>query len=100
MTPNEYVEDMSQVSGISEAEIMGRSRKMDYCTARHIIWYFLYEEKKWSLSRIGRFFGRDHNTVNHGIKDVELYRSVPSYEEQRIMLEDFERIINDKNKAI
>ena len=100
MIPSEYVEIMSQVSGIATEDIMGRSRKTDYCTARHIIWYRLQKDKHWSLDRIGRYFGRNHATVVHGIKEVSLYRNVPSYEEQRIMLEDYEKIINAKNQEI
>lgn len=100
MISDEYVEVMSQVSGLSKDSIMGRCRKMEYCTARYIIWHYLYEREEWSLSQIGREFGRDHNTVSHGLAEANLYRNEPSHRAQRKMLLEFEQMIQTTKKEI
>lgn len=74
-----WIDIVNQVAaeyGVTAAEMMGLSRKVKICAARHHAMYRIRNEvtidgKPASFPRIGRWFGRDHTTViqacrNHG----------------------------------
>jgi len=52
--------------GISIRELRGPKRGAIYKEPRRLIWGEL-QERGYSLSQIGRFFGRDHTTIMHGL---------------------------------
>ena len=48
--------------------IHSKRRILDTCTyPRYVVWNHLWNEEKWSVTRIGLFYDRDHSTVLHGI---------------------------------
>lgn len=50
------------------SEVTGRCREQDLVDARHRAFWGMRAGTDWSLSDIGRFFGRDHTTVLHGVR--------------------------------
>lgn len=70
MTPNERrklrVAEICAEAGISLEDVMGTSRLSKVCRVRQRLFY-LFREDGMSLPEIGRFFGKDHTTVLHGI---------------------------------
>lgn len=61
------VHAVAQATGIAASEIYSRCRKAHVCRARQIVMLAAFE-RGMGLSEIGRALGRDHATVDHGIK--------------------------------
>lgn len=57
----------AQKHNVKMSDILSRSRKAHIARARHEAFY-LSRRDGFSYPKIGRFFGRDHTTVMHGIK--------------------------------
>lgn len=94
MTLNTYLEKMSEASGISIEMMTGPSRRREACASRHILWTYLSRKEKWSTSRIGLAFNRDHATVLNGIKRASDYRdNRRGYAMEAKLWEEFETII-------
>lgn len=67
----DIVKKVSEVSNLTEIEIVGKSRKMEIAEARQISMYLCRDIIGTSLSNIGVFFGgRDHTTVIHAVKTI------------------------------
>lgn len=68
----DIVRKVSEVTSISEREIVGTSRKKELVEARQIAAYLGREILGASLSSIGIYFGgRDHTTILHACKNIE-----------------------------
>ena len=66
------VKKVSEISKITEKEIVGKSRKMEIAEARQVSMYLCRDIMGTSLNNIGLFFGgRDHTTVMHAVKTVK-----------------------------
>ncbi len=61
------VHAVAQATGIPASQIYSRSRKAHVVRARQIVMLAAFE-RGMGLSEIGRALGRDHATVDHGIK--------------------------------
>ena len=69
--PKHVVKAVARVFGLSEAEIMGRSRTRDVALPRQIAMYLMREEGNASLPQIGASLGgRDHTTVMYACEKV------------------------------
>lgn len=66
----ELVTNVCRTRGVLLHELCGRTRSQSVSHARHETWWLLrhHPERDYSLSEIGRLFGRDHTTVRHGIE--------------------------------
>ena len=63
---------VSERTSIPVDAILGRQRRNEIAAARHEAIWRIREATKWSLPRIGRFFGgRDHTTVLHSLHRME-----------------------------
>ncbi len=72
ITVEDVVRRVSEVSNVSEREIVGKSRKMEIAEARQISMYLCRQIIGTSLNNIGVYFGgRDHTTVMHAVKNIE-----------------------------
>ena len=72
ITLEDVVRRVSEVTLISEKDIVGQSRKKELVEARQIASYLGREILGASLSSIGIYFGgRDHTTILHGCKNIE-----------------------------
>ncbi len=68
----DIVRRVSEITSISEREIVGTSRKKELVEARQIAAYLGREILGASLSSIGIYFGgRDHTTILHACKNIE-----------------------------
>ncbi|MCI5040041.1 MAG: hypothetical protein MRY81_10190 [Donghicola eburneus] len=52
------------------SELRGPSKFAQFIEPRRKVWAEL-QERGYSLSQIGRFFGRDHTTIGYGIKEFQ-----------------------------
>ena len=57
---------------LEPSDLIGHSRKIKLCYARHVAFYITYKLTVRSLPEIGNFYGgRDHTTVLSGYKRIE-----------------------------
>jgi chromosomal replication initiator protein len=67
----DVVKKVSEISKVSEIEIVGKSRKMEVAEARQVSMYLCRKIIGTSLNNIGVYFGgRDHSTVIHAVKTI------------------------------
>ena len=59
---------VSEESGLSVSEIMGRNKEHHTCVARFTVWSLAKRYTNLSLTTIAGHFKRDHTTVMHGLK--------------------------------
>ena len=72
LSMEDVVRKVSELSGISEQGIVGKSRKQEIVEARQTAMFLCRHILDSSLSSVGIYFGgRDHTTVMHAIKTVE-----------------------------
>ena len=72
LSMEDVVRKVSELSGISEQGIVGKSRKQEIVEARQTAMFLCRHILDSSLSSVGIYFGgRDHTTVMHAIKAVE-----------------------------
>jgi chromosomal replication initiator protein len=69
--PAAILEETAEYFGLTEADLISKSRSRPLTTARHIAMYLLRELTGLSLIKIGETFDRDHSTALHGIKKIE-----------------------------
>jgi chromosomal replication initiation ATPase DnaA len=71
---------VSEVTEISENDILSRNRLKETVLARHLYCYFACDKTFYSLKKIGMSINRDHASVIHGNKkilyEVEYYPEV------------------------
>jgi chromosomal replication initiator protein len=71
--PDAIIAETAAHFGLSREDLVGKSRSRPLTTARHVAMYLMRECTGLSLVRIGEIFGgRDHSTVLHGIKKIEM----------------------------
>ena len=72
LTVDDILESVCSHYDVTQAAIMGRSRKRDIVTARQVSVYLAQKYTKMPSSRIGRLIGgRDHSTVIYSCSQVE-----------------------------
>jgi len=65
------VKKVSEMSSVTEDDIVGKSRKMEIAEARQVSMFLCRDIMGTSLNNIGMFFGgRDHTTVMHALKTI------------------------------
>ena len=65
------VQIVARQFGLTENDLLGRSRTKEIASARQMAMYLLREENGLSLIHIGELLGgRDHSTVRHGVEKV------------------------------
>jgi hypothetical protein len=72
ITMREIAEDVAYRHGVSVDDLTGPSRAKMHTGPRQEAMWMMSKAKRWSLPRIGQFFGdRDHTTVLHGVRRHE-----------------------------
>ncbi|MBQ9202919.1 MAG: chromosomal replication initiator protein DnaA [Prevotella sp.] len=72
LTIDDILERVCGHYGVSQQQVVGRSRKRDYVLVRQISMYLAQKYTKMTASRIGQFIGgRDHSTVIHSCSTIE-----------------------------
>lgn len=67
---NYIVEVVCKVTGVTVAEIRGRSQKHHIAEARQLCCCFLREFTDLTFHRIGEIIERDHSSVHHAVKTI------------------------------
>ena len=63
---------VSEKTGVPIEAILGRERIANIAAARHEAVWRVHQVTRWSLPRVGRFFGdRDHTTVLNSLRRME-----------------------------
>lgn len=90
---------ISEAGGVDVSVIMSDTRLNKAAVCRFILFRYLYEDLKWSTPRIGRSLGRNHASVIHGISRAKDFISLPSYEKEHAIHDDFiERVMINENE--
>ncbi len=70
LTPHERkllrIREVCEEAGVAYDDVMGKNKTRKVCAVRQRLFYE-FREMGMSLPDIGRFFGRDHTTVLHGV---------------------------------
>lgn len=61
----------AEAYGITVDDLKGRSTRKEFARPRQHAMYLMAQYSHLSLPMIGRFFGRDHTTVLHGVQAHE-----------------------------
>ena len=72
ISPEVILEETAQHYGLTRDDLVGKSRSRPLTTARHVAMYLTRECTGLSLIKIGELFERDHTTVLHGVKKIEI----------------------------
>ncbi|PJK29309.1 helix-turn-helix domain-containing protein [Minwuia thermotolerans] len=67
----QVAERTAEACGVTVEAMMSEARNRETSQARHIAAYLIYRRLGKSSSQIGRFFGRDHTSILHGIRKTE-----------------------------
>jgi len=72
LTIDDILDKVCTHYGVTQQQVMSRSRKRDYVVVRQISMYLAQKYTKMPASRIGQLIGgRDHSTVIHSCSAVE-----------------------------
>jgi len=72
LTIDDIIEKVCHHYGVSQQNVISKSRKRDYVQVRQISMYLAQKYTKMPASRIGQLIGgRDHSTVLHSCSAVE-----------------------------
>lgn len=72
LTVDDILEKACQHYGVTQQNVMSRSRKRDYVIVRQISMFLAQKHTKMPASRIGQLIGnRDHSTVIHSCNIIE-----------------------------
>ena len=67
---NAIIQCVSRYFGISQEEILGKSRLKTFVYPRQIAMYLARSHTSLSFPDLGRVFGRDHTTVLHAVQRI------------------------------
>ena len=66
------IDEVCKFYGITQAEIMKKTRTMKYCFPRHVAIYLISKKTQLTMTCIGQLFGDlDHGTVFHACRKIK-----------------------------
>ena len=69
--PNRWILPIvCEIWGVDAAEVRGPARQRKFTEPRQVAFWLSAQHGENSLMAIGRFYGRDHTTVWHGVQRV------------------------------
>lgn len=77
-TPSLIINQVSRFYSIDESVLRGTLKNKGTAEARQVAMYLIRQLTNLSLPEIGREFGRDHSTVLHSIRKVEMSLKSPT----------------------
>ena len=69
--PKAILELVASYYEVDPKDILGKRRQRSLVLPRHVSMYLCRKHTERSFPELGRFFQRDHTTVQHGVKKVE-----------------------------
>jgi predicted DNA-binding protein YlxM (UPF0122 family) len=63
------ITEFSKYTGISVEDILGKSREVHICDARHVYWYLLYRNG-FTITQIAKNHNTVHSTVYYAIRRI------------------------------
>ena len=72
-----YVAALCGLVGVEVAEVMGRGRRAQLVTVRHVAQAVARVEREYLLLEVGAFFNRDHTSVIHAVNSVQHFVDHP-----------------------
>ncbi|MGC9336356.1 MAG: chromosomal replication initiator protein DnaA [Anaerolineae bacterium] len=71
LSPQRILSEVARHYGLTEDDLVGRSRRRVVSVPRQLVMYLVREETETSLPRIGELLGgRDHTTILHGCEKI------------------------------
>lgn len=67
------IDAICSIAGLTQAQLISRSRKDRTVISRAIVYDFLYVNFEFSTCEIGGVFGRNHSTVLNALKKIKGY---------------------------
>ena len=68
------IRQVSQETGVSIAAILSRQKLHPTVRARHLLFWTLARDLKFSGAQMARMLGRDHTTLRHGVMKIDRER--------------------------
>lgn len=68
----EIIRDTMERTGYTIEELISDRRHQPLVEARQELYWQIYKNTNWSLPRIGKLFNKDHTTILHGLRRVEM----------------------------
>lgn len=91
LTALDIIKAGSKVFNLSIERLQSKSRQSDIVRARNICMYIMKKKLLLSLCTIGKTFNRDHTTVIHALKCVDIELSMAHTRQQ--MNEDLKKVM-------
>ena len=98
----ENIDNLIQIicfqKGVNKNDVLSNTRLREIVESRQLIAYFLYMKfEKKSLKKIGDQLGKDHTTIIHSIKRVQILKEVDKdYLDQFYRIEKHVVLMNKK----
>ena len=84
MLAQTIAQHVANMTGVTPAEIYGRSHRRRQALARHVVWFTLARKYSWDYSAIAREFNRERASV---------MRAIYSIEDQTVLLRDVRELV-------
>jgi chromosomal replication initiator protein len=88
---NEIIKVISTQLNVNHNDVIGDRRYKTIVYGRHLSMYYIRKKTKLSEAEIGKYFNRDHSTINHACKVINNY----IYTKDNVVLKDIQ-ILNKK----
>jgi len=74
-----------QMLNVSIDDLLGHRRFKPFVSARHLIWYLLYNTTEITFQELGARYNRDHTTIIHGVYKIQDH--IDSYPDFKLEVE-------------
>lgn len=74
--PEDILKYVCDLCNVTKTELQSRNRAIEYTLPRQLYCYAARKLTNSSLSTIGAFIKRDHATVKHSVKVIEIYQEL------------------------
>lgn len=75
---------ITELTGVSENEIKGKSRKQNVVEARKMFGYSARLLTNETMQKIGRYIGKDHSTISFYFKNVKEMKEVDKVYNEKV----------------